>query len=111
MLKIQAIFSKGGDNEMSSSTDNTKKGKNDKKQNDKASGATTLRMATLQVGSAGGNSGVNSVYYRVKIPNIWATCLGFSKEDKDVVIVLREDKQEIAVIKREFYEEHYGKIE
>lgn len=102
---------KGGNNEMSSNTDNTKKGKIDKKQNNDASEVTIPRIATLQVGPAGGNSGVNSVYYRVKIPNAWASRLGYSKEDKDVVLVFREDKQEIAIVKRAFYEEHYGKLE
>ena len=97
---------------MSSNTDNAKRiRKNNKQQNKSSSDVTEVRAVKLTVGAAGGTSSKSSVYYRLKIPNSWASSLGYTKDDKDVVIVLREDKQEIAVIKREFYEEHYGKIE
>jgi hypothetical protein len=95
---------------MSSNLNKTNRISNNKQQKDDIPETAEPRAIKLTVGAAGGTSSKSSVYYRLKIPNSWASTLGYSKDEKDVIIVLRKDKQEIAIIKRDYYETHYGKV-
>lgn len=58
------------------------------------------RKATIQVSKAGGNASINSLNWRVAIPNTWISELKITKEDREVELILDKEERKI-IIKRE----------
>ena len=44
------------------------------------------------VGPAGGNTGKNTVLFKVSIPSAWAREMGISKEDRDLLMTFDGEK-------------------
>lgn len=59
------------------------------------------RNATIQVSKAGGNASINSLNWRVAIPNTWISELKITKEDREVELFLDKKERKI-IIKREY---------
>lgn len=45
-----------------------------------------IRKGNIQMGKAGGKAGKNSKYYRAIVPPTWATAMGITEEDRNIVL-------------------------
>lgn len=51
----------------------------------------TRKMRAI-VGKSGGNSGKNTLNYKVSIPSVWANKLNITQEDRDLVMIFDGEK-------------------
>lgn len=57
------------------------------------------RSRKISVRRAGGNAGIRSLAYFVRIPNPWIDQMGITLDDRDVIITLDEENGRIIMKK------------